>query len=290
MPLEEIRRSGGSGRGSCRTIRVAVRTGDTPPSERQAMLRKPPHILVTTPESLYLLLTGAKSREILRNVRTVIVDEIHALARDKRGSHLSLSLARLDRIVRQRRRFESACRPRSGRSTKIARFLVGTGNVGEHGIARCRIIDAGHVRELDLAIEVPPSELSAVCPSETWQEIYARLSELIRDASQHAGVRQHAAAGRASVRIIWKSNSARASRQPSRQPVARDAAAGRRAAQDGAAEGDRRDGVARAGHRYRLHRPGLPDRLAAVDRDVLAARRPRRACAGAGAEGAAVCR
>src|SRR3954469_20087617 len=77
-------------------IRVAVRTGDTPPSERQKMMRKAPHILVTTPESLYIVLTSPKSREILRNVRTVIVDEIHALARDKRGSHLSLSLARLD--------------------------------------------------------------------------------------------------------------------------------------------------------------------------------------------------
>ncbi len=100
VPLEEIRAAALAAGLDPQPIRVAVRTGDTPQSERQAMVRKAPHILVTTPESLYLLLTSSKSREILRNVRTVIVDEIHALARDKRGSHLSLSLARLDQLVR----------------------------------------------------------------------------------------------------------------------------------------------------------------------------------------------
>ena len=143
------------------------------------MVRKPPHILVTTPESLYLLLTGAKSREILRNVRTVIVDEIHALARDKRGSHLTLTLARLDQLCNSppiRIGLSATQRP----IDEIARFLVGTSNVDVQGVARCRIVDTGHVRELDLAVDVPPSELTAVCPSETWQEIYARLSELIR--------------------------------------------------------------------------------------------------------------
>ena len=162
-----------------RSIRVAVRTGDTPQSQRQAMLRKAPHILVTTPESLYLLLTSAKAREILRNVRTVIVDEIHALARDKRGSHLSLSLARLDEFCGKppvRIGLSATQKP----IDEIARFLVGSNNVGHDGQPQCEIIDTGHVRELDLAIEVPPSELSAVCPVETWQEIYARLSELIR--------------------------------------------------------------------------------------------------------------
>jgi ATP-dependent Lhr-like helicase len=161
-------------------IRIAVRTGDTPSRERQAMVRKPPHILVTTPESLYLLLTGAKSRDMLRNVRTVIVDEIHALARDKRGSHLALSLARLDRLC-------NAPPTRIGLSAtqrpieEIARFLVGSPNVNVSDEPQCDIIDTGHVRELDVSIEVPPSELSAVCPIETWKEIYARLSELIRE-------------------------------------------------------------------------------------------------------------
>ncbi|MEX2318087.1 MAG: DEAD/DEAH box helicase [Pirellulales bacterium] len=159
-------------------IRVGLRTGDTPSRDRQAMLRRPPHILVTTPESLYLLLTGSKSREILRNVRTVIVDEIHALARDKRGSHLTLSLARLDQLCNSppvRIGLSATQRP----IDEIARYLVGTPNIDAEGNARCHIIDTGHVRQLDLAIEVPPSELSAVCSVETWNEIYARLSQLI---------------------------------------------------------------------------------------------------------------
>ena len=151
-------------------IRAMVRTGDTPQHERAAMLRKPPHILVTTPESLYLLLTSPKSRGILSDVRTVIVDEIHALARDKRGSHLALSLERLD----------AACgKPpvRIGLSAtqkpiaEIGKFLTG----GQP----CSIVDVGHRRELDLAVEVPPSELSAVCSNEQWDEIYKRMGELI---------------------------------------------------------------------------------------------------------------
>src|SRR3954466_6163359 len=178
-PLEEIRAASLAAGLAPQSIRVAVRTGDTPQSERQAMVRKAPHILVTTPESLYLLLTSAKAREILRNVRTVIVDEIHALARDKRGSHLSLSLARLDELCGKspiRIGLSATQKP----IDEIARFLVGSNSVGDDGQPRCQIIDTGHVRELDLAIEVPPSELSAVCPVETWQEIYARLSDLIR--------------------------------------------------------------------------------------------------------------
>jgi ATP-dependent Lhr-like helicase len=89
-------------RSSVPVIRTAVRTGDTPAKDRQALVKNPAHILITTPESLYLMLTAARSRETLRHVRTVIVDEIHALARDKRGSHLSLTLARLDNVCEQR--------------------------------------------------------------------------------------------------------------------------------------------------------------------------------------------
>jgi ATP-dependent Lhr-like helicase len=117
---------------------------------------------------------------MLRNVRTVIVDEIHALARDKRGSHLALSLARLDRLCATppvRIGLSATQRPMD----EIARFLVGAPNVDKDGQARCHIIDTGHVRQLDLAVEVPPSELSAVCPHETWKEVYSRLSELIRE-------------------------------------------------------------------------------------------------------------
>ncbi len=178
-PLEQIRAASLAAGLAPHSIRVAVRTGDTPQRERQAMVRKAPHIFVTTPESLYLVLTSSKAREILRNVRTVIVDEIHALARDKRGSHLTLSLARLDELCGRppvRVGLSATQKP----IDEVARFLVGTDNVADNGQPRCQIIDTGHVRELDLAIEVPPSELSAVCPVETWQEIYARLSELIR--------------------------------------------------------------------------------------------------------------
>jgi len=178
IPLSEIGEAASAAGLAMDKIRVAVRTGDTPQRERQAMLRKAPHILVTTPESLYILLTAEKSRGILRNVRTVIVDEIHALARDKRGSHLTLSLARLDRLCTQppvRVGLSATQRP----IDEVARFLVGSANIDESGNAKCHIVDTGHVRELDLAVEVPTSELSAVCPSETWQEVYTRLGELI---------------------------------------------------------------------------------------------------------------
>src|SRR2546427_8801753 len=107
-------------------VRTLVRTGDTPQSQRQAMLNRPPHILVTTPESLYLILTSERAREMLRLVRTVIVDEIHAVARDKRGSHLALSLARLDALVGKRpQRIGLSATPRP--TEEIAQFLGGTG-------------------------------------------------------------------------------------------------------------------------------------------------------------------
>ena len=172
VPLAEIAaRADAAGLGAP-PIRAAVRTGDTPAAERQAMLRRPPHILVTTPESLYLMLTAEKSRQLLGSVETVIVDEIHALVRDKRGSHLALSLQRLAALGTKppvRIGLSATQRPMD----KIAQFLVGSGD------QNCSIIDAGHARELDLAIDVPPSELSAVCSHEQWAEIYQRLTDLI---------------------------------------------------------------------------------------------------------------
>jgi ATP-dependent Lhr-like helicase len=158
-------------------IRVAVRTGDTPAAARQAMLRRPPHILVTTPESLYLLLTGQKSREILQTVTAVIVDEIHAVARDKRGSHLALSLERLDAVCAERPQrigLSATQKPMEA----VARFLTGTARVRDDR-PDCAIVDVGHDRTLDLAIEDPPGELSAVCSNEQWDAVYARLSELV---------------------------------------------------------------------------------------------------------------
>jgi ATP-dependent Lhr-like helicase len=160
-------------------VKVAVRTGDTPAAQRQAMLRSPPQILVTTPESLYLLLTSPKSRELLRTVNTVIVDEIHALARDKRGSHLTLTLERLAAICDHpptRIGLSATQKPLD----QIGQFLVG-GHAVENGQVREPvIIDGGHVRRLDLAIEVPPSELQAVCSGEQWGEVYDRLVQLVQ--------------------------------------------------------------------------------------------------------------
>jgi ATP-dependent Lhr-like helicase len=177
-PLAELRARAEAEGLEAPPIRTAVRTGDTPAKERQAMLKNPPHIIVTTPESLYLLLTSAKSRELLRSVDTVIVDEIHALARDKRGSHLALTLQRLDALCERppvRIGLSATQRP----IDKIARFLVGSKRGDDARPPDCRVIDVGHVRELDLALEVPASELSAVCSHEQWAEIYQRLTTLV---------------------------------------------------------------------------------------------------------------
>jgi ATP-dependent Lhr-like helicase len=167
-PLAEIRR----GEAGLPELRVLVRTGDTPSSERAAMARRPPHILVTTPESLYLLLTSAAGRAILATIRTAIVDEIHALVRDKRGSHLALSLERLEELAGrplQRIGLSATQKPLD----EVGRFLVGAGR-------ECALVDSGTFRALDLRVEVPPSPLSTVCSHEQWEEIYARMAELIR--------------------------------------------------------------------------------------------------------------
>jgi ATP-dependent Lhr-like helicase len=153
-------------------IRTAVRTGDTLMHERRAMQKRPPHILVTTPESLYILLTAAKSREILRTVKTVIIDEIHAIADDKRGSHLSLSLERVDALTGNRT-------TRIGLSATqkpielIANFLAG--NDGNDPA----IVQISQRRHLDLAIEVPASELGPIASNEMWEEIYKRIADLV---------------------------------------------------------------------------------------------------------------
>jgi len=165
-------------------IRKAVRTGDTPSAERSRAVKRPPHVLVTTPESLYILLGSKGGRGMLATARTVIVDEIHAVAGDKRGSHLALSLERLDDLVAA----HGGRRPtRIGLSAtvrpldEVARFLVGAGDVAAAGGAPpCEVIDVGHRRALELAVEVPPSPLEAVMSNEVWTEIYDRLAELIR--------------------------------------------------------------------------------------------------------------
>ncbi len=155
------------------TLLTAVRTGDTPSAARALMRRQPPHILVTTPESLYLLLTSASGRAMLSTTRMVIIDEIHALAGNKRGGHLSLSLERLSALTPvppQRVGLSATQKP----LPDIARFLVGPS-------APCTIIDEGHLRARELAIELPPAPLEAVLAGESAADIHDRMAELIRE-------------------------------------------------------------------------------------------------------------
>ena len=196
-------------------LRVLVRTSDTPMADRQQMLKRPPHILVTTPESLFILLTAEKSRQLLQTIRTVIVDEIHALAPNKRGAHLALSLERLDALTPakpQRIGLSATQRP----IELVAEFLVGKGHEpsqvdrqlsivtdlvlspqpasrasrthrrgpaqrGESSTSPpCTIIDVGHHRVLDLAVEVPKDELGAIATNAIWADVYDRVAELVR--------------------------------------------------------------------------------------------------------------
>ena len=151
-------------------IRTAVRTGDTPAAERQRMGNKAPHILVTTPESLFILLTAERSRKMLKSVRTLIVDEIHAIADDKRGSHLALSIARLERLTQrpvQKIGLSATVSP----IEEVAQFLS----------PAAKIVQLGRRRTLDLGVEVPRDELGAVASTEMWDEIYDRVAELARE-------------------------------------------------------------------------------------------------------------
>ena len=161
-------------------IRTLVRTGDTPAAERTAMTKRPPHIVVTTPESLYILLTSEGGRRMLQTARTLIVDEIHAVVGDKRGSHLALSIERLEALVRQGSLARIGLSATQRPIEEVARFLVGTPNIGKDGTPDCTIIDSGHARRLDIAIELPDSPLQAVMSGEVWEEIYDRLAQLIR--------------------------------------------------------------------------------------------------------------
>ena len=177
-------------------IRTAVRTGDTLMYERQKMLKRPPHILVTTPESLYILLTAQRSRGILTDVKTVIVDEIHAVADDKRGAHLALSLERLDTLVTRGTQPGPGAADESRAShiiaddrkppvriglsatqkpiETVAHFLTGNGRPDPV------IVNVGHKRTLDLAVEVPGQELGPIASNELWDEVYDRITELVR--------------------------------------------------------------------------------------------------------------
>ena len=159
-------------------IRTAVRTGDTPQGERAEMRKRSPHIVVTTPESLYILLTSKSGRKMLATTRTVIVDEIHALAPNKRGAHLALSLERLQALAGGelvRIGLSATQKP----IEDIARFLVGERSAA--GESDCTVIDTGHVRHRDLAIELPPAPLEAVMSGEVWQQVYDRLAAMVQE-------------------------------------------------------------------------------------------------------------
>ncbi|MCM3905320.1 MAG: DEAD/DEAH box helicase [Pyrinomonadaceae bacterium] len=178
-------------------IRTLVRTGDTPAAERTAMTKRPPHIVVTTPESLYILLTSDGGRRMLQTTRTLILDEIHAVVGDKRGSHLALSVERLEQLIQGQVDFDEIRNPKSeirnshlirvGLSAtqrpieEVARFLVGAAEIDSDGRPNCAIIDTGHTRKLELAIEVPESPLQAVMSGDVWDEVYDRLAQLIRE-------------------------------------------------------------------------------------------------------------
>ncbi len=176
-------------------IRTIVRTGDTPAGQRTAMIKRPPHIVVTTPESLYILLTSEGGRRMLQTARTLIVDEIHAVVGNKRGSHLALSIERFEELVRQHADEHSQTDVGEEHPSKLIRvglsatqrpieevacFLVGSDNISANGTPDCTIVDSGHARQLDLAIELPDSPLQAVMSGEVWEEVYDRLAELIR--------------------------------------------------------------------------------------------------------------
>ena len=177
VPLAGIRELAAEDGVTLGEIRTAVRSGDTPQRERASQLRHPPHILITTPESLYILLTAERSRRMLSQARRVIVDEIHAVAQDKRGLHLALSLERLDHAA-------GRPLPRIGLSATqkpiedVARLLVGSGRIDDDGAARCTIVDSGHRRPLDLRIEIPDFELGPVASHEMQAAVYDRIAAL----------------------------------------------------------------------------------------------------------------
>ena len=158
---------------------MAVRTGDTPASQRQAMAKRPPHVLITTPESLYILLTSKSGRQALRGARTLILDELHAVADNKRGSHLSLSVERLCALAEgqvTRIGLSATQRP----IEEMARLLVGTQAIAANGAPDCLVADTGHARAVDLALELPGDELGPIATHEHWDHVLDRIAELVK--------------------------------------------------------------------------------------------------------------
>jgi ATP-dependent Lhr-like helicase len=180
LPLQEITALARARGFDIPDIRIAVRTGDTPAHERQARARKPPHIWITTPESLYILLTSENGRRGLSTVNTLILDEIHSIAGSKRGAHLALSVERLCALTAKpivRIGLSATVRP----IEEAARLLVGTTDANPEGIPNCTIVDTGHQRTMDLQIEMPDAELGPIATLELWEETVSRIAQLIRE-------------------------------------------------------------------------------------------------------------
>ena len=277
-PLREIAAVAGELGLAAPVIRVAVRTGDTTAAERAAMLKNPPDILITTPESLFLLVTAERSRSMLRSTRTVIVDEIHSVAGNKRGSHLALTLERLAHVADepvQRVGLSATVRPISA----VARLLVGAGEDRDNpdGTPRCAIVGSGHRRQLDLTLEIPDDELGAVPTGEQMAQILDRIAEHVTgQRTTLVFVNTRSMAERVAHELGERLGAAlgcvgrRASRVAVQgaQAAGRGPAAGRRPARPGG------HGLAGAGHRHRAGGAGVPDRLAAQHRHVPAAGGP----------------
>ena len=175
VPLQEIGEMAERNGTPLPEIRVAVRTGDTSPSQRQAMAKQPPHILITTPESLYILLTSKSGRQSLRQVKSLILDELHAVADDKRGSHLSISVERLCNLASgpvTRIGLSATQRP----IEELAGFLVGAGEIDAEGKPSCLIVDTGHAREMDLAIDLTDDELGPIASHELWGRVLDKIA------------------------------------------------------------------------------------------------------------------
>ena len=315
-PLEEIRALAEEMGQPLPEIRVAVRTGDTPQKERTLHARRPPHVFITTPESLFILLTSERGRHALRTTRTLILDELHAVAPSKRGSHLALSVERLSHLAEgpiTRIGLSATQKP----IEEMARFLTGgqggevpasagmteragTTRVHPHPPLRgdlsprgrgesveCEIVDTGHRRAMDVAIELPRDfELGPIATHEQWAQTLDQVVEL---SEQHRTTLVFVNTRRLVERVahllsdrLGEENVAAHHGSLSREDAVRHGAA----AEGGACAGVRRERVAGVGHRHRRHRPRLPDRFAAQHRGRAATGRavgtlPRRHAEGA---------
>ena len=276
VPLQEIGEMAERNGTPLPEIRVAVRTGDTSPSQRQAMAKQPPHILITTPESLYILLTSKSGRQSLRQVKSLILDELHAVADDKRGSHLSISVERLCNLASgpvTRIGLSATQRP----IEELAGFLVGAGEIDAEGKPSCLIVDTGHAREMDLAIDLTDDELGPIASHELWGRV---LDKIAGEVKSHTTTLVFVNTRRLVERVAHL-----LSERLGEESVAahhgslsqKNAPRRREEAQRRGHQGLRSHGVAGAGHRHRLHRPCLPDRFPALHWPLVAKGRQVRA-------------